>query len=150
MIAMHWLSVIRSTPASVTLTLLPVSLCLCLSARVVRTQCNECNDCSGCDQLTRSLRMDGYPAAAIHGDKSQDERDRTLLDFRGGRCMVLVATDVAARGLDIKEVTMVVNFDMPSNAEDYVHRIGRCGRAGATGTSMSFFTRKNARMGECA
>lgn len=61
--------------------------------------------------------------------------------------LILIATDVAARGLDIKEVTTVINFDMPNNAEDYVHRIGRCGRAGATGTAVSFFTRKNAKMG---
>jgi ATP-dependent RNA helicase DDX5/DBP2 len=101
----------------------------------------------GCDQLTRSLRGDGYQAAAIHGDKSQDERDRVLLDFRGGRVSILIATDVAARGLDIKQVTTVINFDMPNNAEDYVHRIGRCGRAGATGTAVSYFTRKNAKMG---
>lgn len=101
----------------------------------------------GADQLTRSIRQEGYPANAIHGDKTQDERDRTLQDFRDGRIMILIATDVAARGLDVKNVQMVVNFDMPNNAEDYVHRIGRCGRAGATGTSMSYFTRKNARMG---
>merc|ERR1711988_1389370 len=70
-----------------------------------------------------------------------------LQDFRDGRIMILVATDVAARGLDVKNVKMVIDFDMPNNAEDYVHRIGRCGRAGATGISMSYFTRKNARMG---
>lgn len=101
----------------------------------------------GCDMLTRSLRGDGFPAMAIHGDKSQDERDRVLADFRSGRVLILIATDVAARGLDIKEVTTVINFDMPNNAEDYVHRIGRCGRAGATGTAISFFTRKSAKMG---
>jgi len=100
----------------------------------------------GCDTLTRSIRMDGYPANAIHGDKSQEERDRTLQDFRDGRCQILVATDVASRGLDVKLVQMVINFDMPNQAEDYVHRIGRCGRAGASGTAMSYMTRKNARM----
>jgi ATP-dependent RNA helicase DDX5/DBP2 len=100
----------------------------------------------GCDQLTRSLRGDGYPAMAIHGDKSQDERDRVLRDFRDGRVNILIATDVAARGLDIKQVTTVINFDMPGNAEDYVHRIGRCGRAGETGVAVSYFTRKNAKM----
>mmetsp|Transcript_22414 Transcript_22414/g.26443 ORF Transcript_22414/g.26443 Transcript_22414/m.26443 type:complete len:254 (+) Transcript_22414:1231-1992(+) len=101
----------------------------------------------GCDMLTRSLRGDGFPAMAIHGDKSQDERDRVLADFRAGRVLILIATDVAARGLDIKEVTTVINFDMPNNAEDYVHRIGRCGRAGATGIAVSYFTRKSQKMG---
>ena len=101
----------------------------------------------GADQLTRSLRGDGFPAMAIHGDKTQEERDRVLADFRAGHVLVLVATDVAARGLDVKLVTTVINFDMPNNAEDYVHRIGRCGRAGATGTAVSFFTSKNASMG---
>jgi len=101
----------------------------------------------GCDTLTRSLRGEGYNAQAIHGDKTQDERDRVLADFRAGRVLILIATDVAARGLDVKLVTTVINFDMPNNAEDYVHRIGRCGRAGATGTAVSFFTQKNARMG---
>jgi ATP-dependent RNA helicase DDX5/DBP2 len=101
----------------------------------------------GADQLTRSLRGDGFPAMAIHGDKTQDERDRVLRDFRAGQVLILIATDVAARGLDVKEVTTVINFDMPNNAEDYVHRIGRTGRAGATGTAVSFFTAKNAKMG---
>ena len=97
----------------------------------------------GCDQLTRSLQMDGFPARCIHGDKSQDERDWVLADFRAGKCPLLVATDVAARGLDIKDIKMVVNFDFPSNLEDYVHRIGRCGRAGQSGVSLSFFTQKS-------
>jgi ATP-dependent RNA helicase DDX5/DBP2 len=100
----------------------------------------------GCDTLTRSLRGEGFPAQAIHGDKTQEERDRTLRDFRAGHVAILVATDVAARGLDIKDVATVINFDMPNNAEDYVHRIGRCGRAGATGTAISFFIPKNAKM----
>ncbi|CAM9701891.1 unnamed protein product, partial [Ectocarpus fasciculatus] len=99
----------------------------------------------GCDQLTRSLRMERFPAVAIHGDKSQDDRDRALADFKSGRVTMLVATDVAARGLDVKDVTCVVNFDMPNTTEDYVHRIGRTGRAGAKGTSISFFTEKYSR-----
>ncbi len=114
--------------------------CACRHHRFVETK-------RGADQLTRSLRGDGFPAMAIHGDKTQDERDRVLRDFRAGQVLILIATDVAARGLDIKEVTTVINFDMPNNAEDYVHRIGRCGRAGALGTAVSFFTRKNAKMG---
>ena len=97
----------------------------------------------GCDQLTRSLQHAGFPARCIHGDKSQDERDWVLGQFRMGQCSLLVATDVAARGLDIKDIKMVVNYDFPSNLEDYVHRIGRCGRAGNKGTALSFFTMKS-------
>jgi len=100
----------------------------------------------GCDQLTRSLRGEGMPIHAIHGDKSQQDRDQVLEDFRRGRCLMLSATDVAARGLDVKDVKCVINFDMPNNIEDYVHRIGRTGRAGAKGTAISFFTDKHSRM----
>ncbi|AQK90488.1 Putative DEAD-box ATP-dependent RNA helicase family protein [Zea mays] len=91
-----------------------------------------------CDQLARNLSRQ-YRASAIHGDKSQAERDSVLNDFRSGRCPVLVATDVAARGLDIKDIRVVVNYDFPTGVEDYVHRIGRTGRAGATGSAYTFF-----------
>ncbi|KAG2595389.1 DEAD-box ATP-dependent RNA helicase 14-like isoform X1 [Panicum virgatum] len=91
-----------------------------------------------CDQLARNLSRQ-YVASAIHGDKSQAERDSVLSDFRSGRCPVLVATDVAARGLDIKDIRVVVNYDFPTGVEDYVHRIGRTGRAGATGSAYTFF-----------
>ena len=94
----------------------------------------------GADQLTSSLRNSRFQIRAIHGDKSQSERDAALIDFRSGRVAMLCATDVAARGLDIKDVKLVVNFDMPNNIEDYIHRIGRTGRAGATGIAYSFFT----------
>ena len=100
----------------------------------------------GCEQLTRSLRGEGFPVRAIHGDKSQQERDETLEDFRRGRFPILSATDVAARGIDVKDVAAVVNFDMPNTVEDYVHRIGRTGRAGAKGLSVSFLTDKHSRM----
>eukprot|EP00286_Rhodomonas_abbreviata_P000205 CAMPEP_0181290574 /NCGR_PEP_ID=MMETSP1101-20121128/1485_1 /TAXON_ID=46948 /ORGANISM="Rhodomonas abbreviata, Strain Caron Lab Isolate" /LENGTH=281 /DNA_ID=CAMNT_0023394865 /DNA_START=105 /DNA_END=946 /DNA_ORIENTATION=- len=100
----------------------------------------------GCDQLTRSLRGEGFPCRCIHGDKSQQERDETLADFKNGRIPVLIATDVAARGLDVKNICMVINFDMPNNIEDYIHRIGRTGRAGAKGTAVSFFTDKASKM----
>jgi len=100
----------------------------------------------GCDQLTRSLRGEGFPCRCIHGDKTQQERDETLAEFKANKLPILVATDVAARGLDVKDITMVVNFDMPNNMEDYVHRIGRTGRAGARGTAVSFFTEKASRM----
>jgi len=94
----------------------------------------------GADQLQRALRGEGWPALAIHGDKTQQERDATLAEFRSGRSPIMVATDVAARGLDVKDVRYVINYDFSNTAEDYVHRIGRTGRAGATGTAYSFFT----------
>jgi len=101
----------------------------------------------GCDMLTRSLRMDGYAARAMHGDKSQEERDWVLREFKSCQSTLLVATDVAARGLDVDDIRMVVNFDMPGDMESYVHRIGRTGRAGKKGIAVSFFvTQKNARM----
>ncbi|EFN58247.1 hypothetical protein CHLNCDRAFT_30080, partial [Chlorella variabilis] len=100
----------------------------------------------GCDAVTRQLRMDGWPALSIHGDKSQHERDWVLAEFKAGKHPIMIATDVAARGLDVKDIKMVINYDMPSCAEDYVHRIGRTGRAGASGAAYSFFTAANGRM----
>lgn len=99
----------------------------------------------GCDQITRQLRMDGWPALSIHGDKSQAERDWVLSEFKSGKSPIMTATDVAARGLDVKDVKYVINYDFPGSLEDYVHRIGRTGRAGATGTAYTFFTAANAR-----
>lgn len=92
-----------------------------------------------CDQLARTLARQ-FVAAAIHGDKSQGDRDRVLNQFKTGRSPILVATDVAARGLDIKDIRVVINYDFPTGVEDYVHRIGRTGRAGATGVSYTFFS----------
>ncbi|KAJ6795584.1 ATP-dependent RNA helicase-like protein DB10 [Iris pallida] len=92
-----------------------------------------------CDQLARGIGR-GFGAAAIHGDKSQVERDHVLNQFRSGRSPILVATDVAARGLDIKDIRVVINYDFPTGIEDYVHRIGRTGRAGATGISYTFLS----------
>ncbi|KAJ1919300.1 ATP-dependent RNA helicase dbp2 [Mycoemilia scoparia] len=97
------------------------------------------------DDITRKLRQDGWPSLAIHGDKSQSERDWVLAEFRSGKSPVMVATDVASRGLDIKDVKFVINYDFPNNVEDYVHRIGRTGRAGNTGTSITFFTQNDGR-----
>lgn len=99
----------------------------------------------GCDQVTRQLRMDGWPALSIHGDKSQAERDWVLSEFKAGKSPIMTATDVAARGLDVKDVKFVINYDFPGSLEDYVHRIGRTGRAGASGTAYTFFTAANAR-----
>ncbi|UCE30800.1 MAG: DEAD/DEAH box helicase [Burkholderiales bacterium] len=91
----------------------------------------------GASRLARLLERDGLNAAPIHGDKTQQERLKTLDDFKAGRVSVLVATDVAARGLDISELPAVINYDLPYAPEDYVHRIGRTGRAGASGLALS-------------
>ncbi|HUA79005.1 MAG TPA: DEAD/DEAH box helicase [Dyella sp.] len=91
----------------------------------------------GADKLVRHLEQFGLRAAAIHGNKSQNARTRALADFKNGRVTVLVATDIAARGIDIDQLPIVINFDLPMVAEDYVHRIGRTGRAGANGVALS-------------
>ncbi|TKC83166.1 DEAD/DEAH box helicase [Trinickia terrae] len=96
-----------------------------------------CNSKIGAGRLARQLERDGVVASAIHGDKSQLERMQALDAFKRGEIEALVATDVAARGLDIVELPAVINFDLPFNAEDYVHRIGRTGRAGASGDALS-------------
>jgi ATP-dependent RNA helicase RhlE len=93
-----------------------------------------------CRRLARQLQKAGVNADAIHGDKTQDERMKALDGFKKGEIEVLVATDVAARGLDIVELPFVINYDVPFNAEDYVHRIGRTGRAGATGVAIMLMT----------
>ena len=91
----------------------------------------------GANKLTKHLESEGIVAAAIHGNKSQGARTKALAGFKAGEIRILVATDIAARGLDIEQLPQVVNFDLPNVAEDYVHRIGRTGRAGATGTAIS-------------
>jgi len=90
------------------------------------------------DTLADNLSTQGYDAAALHGDMNQRERTRTLTKLRRGGLQILVATDVAARGIDVTDITHVINFDLPKFAEDYVHRIGRTGRAGALGIAVSF------------
>lgn len=94
------------------------------------------------DDLAKELKKDGISTAPIHGDKSQGARDRGLEDFKTGKVRVLVATDVAARGLDIDQLQYVINFELPYNAEDYIHRIGRTGRAGNAGLAVSLVSHK--------
>ncbi|WP_404970731.1 DEAD/DEAH box helicase [Vibrio campbellii] len=95
----------------------------------------------GSDELAKELKLDGIKAVSINGDKSQGARQRALDEFKAGKVRALIATDVAARGLDIQELEQVVNFDMPFKAEDYVHRIGRTGRAGKSGLAVSLMSR---------
>ncbi|XAR68630.1 RNA helicase [Bertholletia excelsa] len=97
----------------------------------------------GADSLENWLCINGFPATAIHGDRTQQEREQALRSFKSGRTPILVATDVAARGLDIPHVAHVVNFDLPNDIDDYVHRIGRTGRAGKTGLATAFFNENN-------
>merc|ERR1712098_1043916 len=98
-----------------------------------------------CDDLTRTMRQHGYFAMCIHGDKKQEERDWVLGEFKSGKAQILVATDVAARGLDVDDIKFVVNYDFPNCTEDYVHRIGRTGRKGNSGTAYTFFTQENSK-----
>lgn len=99
-----------------------------------------CRTKKGVDDLTIALSSRGYISEGLHGDLSQNQRDRVMKKFREGAVDVLIATDVAARGLDIENITHVVNFDIPQDPESYVHRIGRTGRAGNTGIAMTFIT----------
>ncbi|KAI0392305.1 Rapamycin-insensitive companion of mTOR, N-term-domain-containing protein [Xylariaceae sp. FL0594] len=97
------------------------------------------------DEITRFLRQDGWPALSIHGDKQQNERDWVLNEFKTNKSPIMVATDVASRGIDVRNITHVINYDYPNNSEDYIHRIGRTGRAGAKGTAITFFTTDNSK-----
>jgi superfamily II DNA/RNA helicase len=93
-------------------------------------------------ELAVKLGRMGERTAAMHADRTQSERDRALAGFREGRLRVLVATDVASRGLDIDDIDLVVNYDVPHDPEDYVHRVGRTARAKKTGLAVTFVTRK--------
>lgn len=95
------------------------------------------------DRLTGELHEKGYEAAALHGDMNQRQRTRTLAELKRGSVKILVATDVAARGIDVNTITHVINFDLPQTCEDYVHRIGRTGRAGAKGKAVTFASTKD-------
>ena len=94
----------------------------------------------GANRIVKQLEAKGISAAAIHGNKSQGARTKALADFKQGKVRALIATDIAARGLDIDQLPQVVNYDLPNVPEDYVHRIGRTGRAGATGQAISMVT----------
>jgi ATP-dependent RNA helicase DDX5/DBP2 len=97
------------------------------------------------DDITRQMRKSGWPTVSIHGDKKQEEREWVLNEFKTGNCPILIATDVASRGIDISDIKFVINYDYPNSAEDYIHRIGRTARANGTGTSYTFFTQANSK-----
>ena len=94
-----------------------------------------------CDQVFRDLLRSGYPCLSLHGGKEQSDRECTIADFKSDVCNILIATSVAARGLDVKDLRLVVNYDTPNHLEDYVHRVGRTGRAGNKGTAVTFISR---------
>jgi len=103
------------------------------------------NQQESADGLLRDLMRRGYPCMSIHGGKDQVDRDSTIVDFKNGVVPVLIATSVAARGLDVKQLKLVVNYDCPNHMEDYVHRVGRTGRAGNTGIAVTFITEEQDR-----
>jgi ATP-dependent RNA helicase RhlE len=102
-----------------------------------------CKTKHGSDRLCRHLSAGGFRAEAIHGNKSQSARTRSLQDFKSGRTRILVATDLAARGLDIQHLPMVINFDLPTVPQDYIHRLGRTGRSGSSGQAVSLVCRED-------
>ncbi|MEO3712066.1 DEAD/DEAH box helicase [Roseateles flavus] len=122
------------------------TVCQILRQREIKQAIVFVNSKLGAARLARSFERDGLRTAALHGDKSQDERLKSLDAFKRGDVDLLVATDVAARGLDIADLPAVFNFDVPFNAEDYVHRIGRTGRAGASGIAVTLVARSDARL----
>jgi len=102
-----------------------------------------CNTKLECDELSKKLQDKKIDALALHGDMEQYDRNDVLVQFSNNSCSVLVATDVAARGLDIKDLSMVINYDLPHSKETYTHRIGRTGRAGAEGLAFTFYNERN-------
>ena len=98
-----------------------------------------------CDKIFRDLLRSGYPCLSLHGGKEQSDRECTVNDFKTDVCNILVATSVAARGLDVKDLRLVINYDTPNHLEDYVHRVGRTGRAGAKGTAVTFISEEEER-----
>lgn len=115
-------------------------LCRLLDAEIDGKLIIFCRTKKGVDDLAIALGSRGYMAEGLHGDLSQTQRDRVMKKFRDGTADILIATDVAARGIDINNITHVINFDIPQDPESYVHRIGRTGRAGNTGVAMTFIT----------
>jgi ATP-dependent RNA helicase RhlE len=97
----------------------------------------------GADRLTRQLRKEGFSAGMLHGDRSQSQRNAALADFQNGTVPILVATDVASRGIHVDDVAHVINYELPQLAEDLIHRVGRTGRIGSTGTASVFVSHQD-------
>ena len=102
-----------------------------------------CNTKRRAEELSGKVRARGYRADELHGDMKQSQRDRVMGGFRKGTIEILIATDVAARGIDVDDVDLVINFDVPQDVEYYIHRIGRTGRAGKSGKAITFVTPKD-------
>ncbi|MDR0723683.1 MAG: DEAD/DEAH box helicase [Endomicrobium sp.] len=119
------------------------ALTRCLDIHDPKLSIVFCNTKKKVDEVTSSLQARGYGADALHGDMNQSQRDRVMTKFRSGSIEVLIATDVAARGIDVDDIDMVFNYDVPKDDEDYVHRIGRTGRAGRAGKAYSFVSGKD-------
>ena len=100
-----------------------------------------CNSRTMVEELHRKLTQDNFPATCIHGDLSQEDRNKIMTDFRNGTTRILISTDLLSRGIDVQQVSLVINYDIPHNIESYIHRIGRSGRFGRKGTSINFLTR---------
>ncbi len=120
----------------------PEALCRMLDFYAPKLAMVFCNTKKRVDEVTDMLKTRGFKAAGLHGDMEQPKRDKVMKKFRSGAANILAATDVAARGLDIDNVELVINYDLPLEEEYYVHRVGRTGRAGKTGTALSFVTGK--------
>jgi ATP-dependent RNA helicase RhlE len=137
------IAALNSVPATVSHVVHPVvaerkrELLVHLLTKDARQTLVFCRTKHGSDRLYRHLDAAGFAAATIHGNKTQNARSQALRDFKSGRTLVLVATDIAARGLDIEHLPLVINYDLPGVAEDYIHRIGRTGRAGLDGQAIS-------------
>ncbi|WP_083964073.1 DEAD/DEAH box helicase [Shimazuella kribbensis] len=116
------------------------ALCRILDSEEIELAIVFCRTKKGVDDLTEALQVRGYLAGGLHGDLQQQQRDRVMGQFRQGEIELLVATDVAARGIDVGSVTHVINYDIPQDVESYVHRIGRTGRAGRTGIALTLIT----------
>jgi len=99
----------------------------------------------GADKMAKKLRQDGFTSEALHGDLRQNKRDKVMQNFRSMNFRVLIATDIAARGLDVPHIEHVINYDLPQVAEDYIHRMGRTARAGAKGSAISFVSNQDGR-----
>merc|ERR1712080_747347 len=102
-----------------------------------------CGRKASVDHLSSNLSLKSIENDAMHGGREQEDRERALKDFRSGAVRILFATDVASRGIDVSDITIVINYDFPRNMEEYVHRVGRTGRQGKKGRSVTFFTRRD-------